>query len=128
MTCVNQGCQHQKIEDQVDSHQGRHLDDNIPSSPPVIIDTTLANFKVFKWDWNIHIFKAMSQDFESSSFLDNFWGLNFGEEDEQEVEKEEAEKGFEGEAQREAGVESVGGADWVVWSPPVCCICEESLK
>ena len=70
----------------------------------------------------------MSQDFESSSFLDNFWGLNFGEEDEQEVEKEEAEKGFEGEAQRDAGVESVGGPDWVVWSPPVCSICEESLK
>ena len=67
----------------------------------------------------------MSQDFESSSFLDNFWRVNFEEDDKQEVEKEEAEKGFEGEAQCEASVESVRGLHRMVRIAPVCSICED---
>ena len=99
LTCVNQGSLHQNIEDQVDSHQGRHFYDNIPSSPSVIISRTLADFKVFKWDWNVHIFQAVSEDFKPSSFLDNFRGVNFDDDDEEEVEEEETEKCLEGEAQ-----------------------------
>ena len=48
--------------------------------------------------------------------------MNFEDNDQQEVEKEETEECFEGEAQGEAGVESVGGHDRIVWRTPVCSI------